>query len=92
MTAHLIVERAGLLDTLQDRGRIGFQALGMPVAGAMDRIGLRLANALAGNAQELAVIEISVMGPTLRVEADSVRLAAVGPVALELMGAPEAPP
>ncbi|TXL75207.1 biotin-dependent carboxyltransferase [Vineibacter terrae] len=92
MTAHLIVERAGLLDTLQDRGRIGFQALGMPTAGAMDRIALRLVNALAGNTEDLAAIEIGVMGPTLRVEADGVRLAVVGLVALELMGAPEAPP
>ncbi len=89
MTAHLIVERAGLFDTLQDRGRIGFQALGMPVAGAMDRIALRLANALAGNADDLAAIEIGVMGPTLRIEADSIRLAVVGPATLELMAGPD---
>jgi biotin-dependent carboxylase-like uncharacterized protein len=92
MTAHLLIERAGLFDTVQDRGRIGFQALGMPVAGALDRIALRLANALAGNAQDLAAIEIGVMGPTLRIEADSARLAVVGPVALHLIEAPGAPP
>lgn len=90
MTAHLVIERAGLFDTLQDRGRIGFQALGMPVAGAMDRIALRLANALVGNKEDLAAIEIGVMGPTLRVEADSVRLAVVGPVTLDLLAAPDA--
>jgi hypothetical protein len=49
MTAALKVVRAGLFDTLQDQGRTGFMALGMPTAGAMDRIGLTLANALAGN-------------------------------------------
>ena len=92
MTAHLLIERAGLFDTLQDRGRIGFQALGMPVAGATDRIALRLANALVGNAQDLAAIEIGVMGPTIRVEADSVRIAVVGPVTLELVAAPDAQP
>ena len=92
MTAHLLVVRAGLFDTLQDRGRIGFQALGMPVAGAMDRIALRLANALAGNAEDLAAIEIGVMGPTIRVEVDSLRLAVVGPVTLELITAPDAQP
>ncbi|HJQ56767.1 MAG TPA: biotin-dependent carboxyltransferase family protein [Vineibacter sp.] len=92
MTAQLLIERAGLFDTLQDRGRIGFQALGMPVAGAMDRVALRLANALVGNTTDLAAIEISVMGPTLRVEADSVRLAVVGPVTLDLIAAPGASP
>ena len=46
MSAHLKVTRAGLFDTLQDLGRIGFMALGMPTAGAMDRVALRLANAL----------------------------------------------
>lgn len=92
MTAHLFIERAGLFDTVQDRGRIGFQALGMPVAGAMDPIALRLANALAGNAQDVAAIEIGVMGPTLRIEADSVRLAVVGTVTLDLIAAPGAPP
>jgi len=92
MTAHLVIERAGLFDTLQDRGRIGFQALGMPVAGVMDRVALRLANALVGNADDLAAIEIGVMGPTLRVEADSVRLAVVGPVTLDLTVAPDAAP
>jgi biotin-dependent carboxylase-like uncharacterized protein len=92
MTAHLLIERAGLFDTLQDRGRIGFQALGMPVAGAMDRIALRLANALAGNSDDLAAIEIGIMGPIVRVEADNLRVAVVGPVTLDLIAAPDAPP
>ena len=42
----LKVVRAGLFDTIQDLGRIGYMALGMPTAGAMDRVGLTLANAL----------------------------------------------
>jgi biotin-dependent carboxylase-like uncharacterized protein len=92
MTAHLFVERAGLFDTVQDAGRVGFQALGMPVAGAMDRIALSLANALVGNARDQAALEIGVMGPTVRVEAESVRVAVVGAVTLELFAAPGAPP
>ena len=52
MSAALKVVRAGLFDTVQDLGRIGYMALGMPTAGAMDRIGLTLANALAGNPRE----------------------------------------
>ncbi len=92
MTAALKIVRAGLFDTLQDLGRVGFMALGMPTAGAMDRIGLRLANALLGNPPGMAGLEIGVMGPDLLVEADSVRVALVGPLSPALIEAPDAPP
>ncbi|CAN5923546.1 biotin-dependent carboxyltransferase family protein [soil metagenome] len=92
MTAALRVVRAGLFDTLQDLGRTGFMALGMPTAGAMDRIGLRLANALCGNPGGTAGLEIGVMGPDLLVDADSVRLALVGPLSASLIEAPDTPP
>ena len=80
MSAALKVVRPGLFDTLQDLGRIGYMALGMPTAGAMDRIALTLANALCGNPANTAGLEIGVMGPDLLVEADSVRVALVGPL------------
>ncbi len=92
MTAQLKVVRAGLFDTLQDLGRIGFMALGMPTAGAMDRIALRLANALCGNPPGTAGLEIGVMGPDLQVEAESVRVALVGPLSPTLFEKPDAPP
>ena len=85
MSAALKVVRAGLFDTIQDLGRIGYMALGMPTAGAMDRVALRLANALVGNPAGTAGIEIGVMGPDLRVEADSVRVALVGPLSPSLI-------
>jgi biotin-dependent carboxylase-like uncharacterized protein len=91
MSAHLKVVRAGLFDTLQDLGRIGFMALGMPTAGAMDRVALRLANALCGNPAGAAGLEIGVMGPDLRVEAESVRIALVGPLSPALIEAPDGP-
>ena len=40
----LIVERAGALTTVQDLGRWGHQALGMPVSGAMDAPALTRGN------------------------------------------------
>ena len=92
MTAALKVVRAGLFDTLQDLGRTGFMALGMPTAGAMDRIGLGLANALVGNPASSAGLEIGVMGPDLLVEADSVRIALVGPLTPALIDGPDAAP
>ena len=72
------VVRAGLFDTLQDLGRIGYMALGMPTAGAMDRIGLTLANALAGNPANTAGLEIGVMGPDLLVEVNLGRRVRLG--------------
>lgn len=92
MTAALKVVRAGLFDTLQDLGRVGFMALGMPTAGAMDRVALRLANALLGNPVGAAGLEIGVMGPDLLVEADSVRVALLGPLSPALLDGPDASP
>ncbi|WP_207460131.1 biotin-dependent carboxyltransferase family protein [Azospirillum sp. SYSU D00513] len=92
LTAHcLTVARPGLFATIQDLGRFGHQELGMPVAGALDPIALRLANALVGNPQGTAGVEVALLGPALRVEAESVRVAAVGPMALSLEREGQAP-
>ena len=88
----LKVVRAGLFDTVQDLGRIGYMALGMPTAGAMDRIGLTLANALVGNPANTAGLEIGVIGPDLLVEAETVRIALVGPLSPSLIEGDDAPP
>lgn len=65
----LIVVRPGLLTTVQDLGRWGRQALGVPVAGAMDTRSLRQANLLVGNGEDAAALEITLLGPTLRATA-----------------------
>lgn len=57
----------GLLTTVQDLGRWGFQGQGMPVAGAMDPFALQAGNILVGNDRQLAALEITVMGPSLSV-------------------------
>lgn len=54
----LAIETAGLLTTVQDSGRYGFQDKGVPVSGAMDRAALELGNALLGNAPGAAALEI----------------------------------
>ena len=81
MSAHLETLAAGMLCTIQDLGRVGSQALGMPVAGALDPRALRIANALVGNPQGMAALEVRISGPTFRVMADSVRIALVGTAA-----------
>jgi antagonist of KipI len=56
----------GLLTTVQDLGRVGFQRYGVPVSGAMDDWALRAGNRLAGNEAGAAVLEITLVGPVLR--------------------------
>jgi antagonist of KipI len=65
------VLRPGLLTTLQDRGRHGFQRVGLCPGGAMDHVALALANALVGNPPDEAALEITVIGPELLFEQDA---------------------
>ncbi len=63
------VKRPGLLSTLQDLGRRGYQKYGVIVSGAMDTRSLRLANLLAGNAEGEACLEMTMSGPELELPA-----------------------
>jgi biotin-dependent carboxylase-like uncharacterized protein len=81
------VQAPGLFTTLQDMGRYGAQEQGMPVAGALDTLGLRIANALCGNAPNTAALEVSYLGPTLVAEADQVQLGLAGGMQAELLPA-----
>lgn len=74
----LRVISAGFHPTIQDYGRPSVQHLGIPAAGAMDVPSLRLANRLVGNPENTAAIEIRLVGPTLEVLCDSVRVALAG--------------
>jgi antagonist of KipI len=65
------VLRPGLLTTVQDHGRHGFQRVGLCPGGAMDPVALALANALVGNPVEEAALEITVIGPELMFEEDT---------------------
>jgi biotin-dependent carboxylase-like uncharacterized protein len=67
--ASIIVHRPGLLTTVQDRGRWGYQAWGVPVAGPMDGYSHRLANLLVGNPPDAASLEITLIGPELEFDA-----------------------
>jgi biotin-dependent carboxylase-like uncharacterized protein len=60
---------SGPLSTVQDGGRGGFAAQGVPRAGAFDRGALLLANRLVGNPPEAAGIEITLGGLGLRLHA-----------------------
>jgi len=68
----LSVVRGGILTTVQDLGRWGHQASGVPVAGPMDSYSHRLANRLVGNDPGAAALEITLVGPELDAEGDVV--------------------
>ncbi|WP_373237345.1 biotin-dependent carboxyltransferase family protein [Cohaesibacter celericrescens] len=78
MIPSIEVVAPGLMSTVQDLGRFGHQAQGVPVSGALDPGNLRLANALVGNAQGMGALELRILGPTLKVAAQSVRVALTG--------------
>jgi biotin-dependent carboxylase-like uncharacterized protein len=59
------VVSGGLYTSIQDLGRFGYRRLGVPLAGAMDRYSARLANRLVGNKKDVAVMEITHIGPVL---------------------------
>lgn len=67
----LTMVRPGMFTTVQDCGRWGFQARGVPVSGAMDLFSHRLANALVGNKDEDATLEVTVIGPEIEFQSAS---------------------
>jgi urea carboxylase len=60
------VVKPGLLSTLQDLGRFGYQRFGVVAGGVMDEWSHRIANALVGNAPDEATLECTLLGPSLR--------------------------
>lgn len=60
----------GLLSSIQDIGRYGYQKHGVIVSGAMDAYSLRIANLLVGNEDNMAALEITLLGPRLVLEED----------------------
>ncbi|MFO7999084.1 MAG: biotin-dependent carboxyltransferase family protein [Bacteroidales bacterium] len=73
----VIIENPGLLSSVQDAGRYGYQRYGMPVSGAMDVFSMQLANLLVGNDPGAACIEATLIGPVIRFAASG-RIALCG--------------
>jgi antagonist of KipI len=66
-----VIEPGGFT-TVQDLGRPGRANAGVPPSGAMDPRALRVANLLAGNAEDAAALEITMIGPLLTFEDDAI--------------------
>jgi antagonist of KipI len=60
-----------MFTTVQDLGRTGHQRYGVPVCGAMDSWALRVANTMVGNEPGDAGLEATLLGPTLRVDTET---------------------
>lgn len=73
----IVVRRAGMQTTVQDFGRIGYRADGVPLSGAMDAFALRLANILVGNDERAPALEFTLLGPELEFAGDAL-VAATG--------------
>ncbi len=68
----IVVERAPPYLTIQDSGRPGYRASGVPHCGAMDQWSFGLANLLVANQRNAAALEWSIGGGTLRFDRNAV--------------------
>ncbi|RAG83092.1 hypothetical protein DN069_24305, partial [Streptacidiphilus pinicola] len=85
------VVRPGPLTTVQDAGRRGVAALGVPRAGALDGPAHRWANALVGNAPGAAALEATLGNLALRAVGGDARVAVAGaPAPVRVAGRPAA--
>jgi len=85
----LAVISCGSACSVQDAGRFGYRRFGVPTAGAMDRTGLAVANALAGNAPDAAAIELALAGGRFTLSGGAALVAVAGaPLAVDGRTAP----
>ena len=92
------VIEGGLQTTVQDLGRPGYLAIGMPTAGAQDPFSLRMGNLLVGNGAGKpflvggepgeAGLEILLLGPTLKVLRSTVVAVTGADLSYKLNGKP----
>ena len=64
--------KAGMLTTVQDLGRTGYQSQGFSVAGVMDVRSFKIANLLLDNPENEAVLEFTLIGPTLEFTSETI--------------------
>lgn len=86
----IVVLAPGLLTTVQDFGRPGWRAAGVPAGGAMDPWAARAANRLVGNPDGAALLEATLAGPVVRFERAAAVAWVAGDMEAAIDGAPAA--
>ncbi len=61
----ILFEESGMLTTVQDGGRFGYQQYGVSPAGPMDSRSFQTANILVGNSRHEGALEITYIGPKI---------------------------
>ncbi len=84
MKSVFLIERQGVNTTFQDKGRFGFQHLGIPASGSMDNFLSQTANKLVGNDSDQAVIEFAYQGPLLKLNSGNAHASITGNVKFEI--------
>ena len=82
------VLKGGMLTTVQDLGRYGYQSQGFSVAGVMDVRSFKIANLLIDNPENEAVLEFTLIGPTLQFTSDTIIAITGGDFAPTINGEP----
>ena len=89
ITQTIDVLSPGVQTTIQDYpGRTGYWSVGVPPSGPMDGLAFRLANRVVGNPEGRAGLEITLAGPTLRFNCDSIIAIGGAPMEVQLDGTP----
>ncbi|MDR7073244.1 biotin-dependent carboxyltransferase family protein [Fictibacillus barbaricus] len=65
------ITKPGLLTSVQDLGRYGYQKFGVIASGVMDQTAHRIANLLVGNDENAATLELTLLGPDMEFEKDA---------------------
>ncbi|MEW6456993.1 MAG: biotin-dependent carboxyltransferase family protein [Acidobacteriota bacterium] len=78
--------KPGLFTTIQDRGREGYRAYGVPPSGALDRFSFYLANSLVENPWNFPAFEITLLGPKIEFLSDLAFAITGGEIEIRLNG------
>lgn len=65
------ITKQGLLTSIQDLGRYGYQKYGVIASGVMDSTAHRIANLLVGNDENEATLELTLLGPDMEFSEDT---------------------
>lgn len=78
MATEIVIQKPGIATSVQDLGRQGYRAYGVPQSGALDPEAMQLANVIVGNARDVAVLEMLYSGVTVEARGGSMRVAIGG--------------